>query len=282
MKYYPQLTKRQAVSALEEFLAERAPALERFRQALRADGRDPDTLLDGTTQGLVPLWGWVLSGLTGPDAPACTDPATVPHEDWPSWERFTAETEAILSYESVQLLDGFISYLVRVVEDRTPTAQWQIGQHPNKRYQFRNHPVLAGADRQIFFPGPVASSAREVVRGRRAPANDEMAGYAQAVIEALSAEETRHEPPEPLVEVEDLGDHPIRGREIEVSLREDIAHEYSRQVDHMVKTLAMEDGITRVIREDREVLLVATPSWNTTQLQEWVTQALRDAGNDHS
>ena len=61
-----------------------------------------------------------------------------------------------------------------------------------------------------------------------------------------------------------------------MSLREDIAHEYSRMVDRMVKNLAKEDGITGVIREDREVLLVTTPSWNTAQLQEWVTRYLQN------
>ncbi|MEC5198499.1 hypothetical protein RCH21_000707 [Arthrobacter sp. PL16] len=67
MKYYSQLTKRQATSALEEFLAERAPALEQFRQALSGDGQDLDAMLDGTTQGLIPLWSWVLNQITGPD-----------------------------------------------------------------------------------------------------------------------------------------------------------------------------------------------------------------------
>ncbi|WP_157769009.1 MULTISPECIES: hypothetical protein [Pseudarthrobacter] len=57
-----------------------------------------------------------------------------------------------------------------------------------------------------------------------------------------------------------------------MSLREDIANEYSREVDRLVKTLAKEDGITGVVREDREVLLVATPSWDTAQLQEWLTR----------
>ncbi|ALV42517.1 hypothetical protein AU252_16325 [Pseudarthrobacter sulfonivorans] len=55
-------------------------------------------------------------------------------------------------------------------------------------------------------------------------------------------------------------------------MREDIANEYSREVDRLVKTLAKEDGITGVVREDREVLLVATPSWDTAQLQEWLTR----------
>jgi hypothetical protein len=40
--------------------------------------------------------------------------------------------------------------------------------------------------------------------------------------------------------------------------------------------LAKEEGSTGVIREDREVLLVATPTWDTSQLQEWVTRYLQD------
>lgn len=48
-----------------------------------------------------------------------------------------------------------------------------------------------------------------------------MAVYAEAVIEAPGPEHGTQEPPEPLVEVEDLGRDPIRGRELEVSLRED-------------------------------------------------------------
>lgn len=63
-------------------------------------------------------------------------------------------------------------------------------------------------------------------------------------------------------------------------MREDIAHEYSQEVDRLVKTLAKEDGITGAVREDREVLLVTTPSWNTEQLQQWVTRYIQD--NIHS
>lgn len=44
----------------------------------------------------------------------------------------------------------------------------------------------------------------------------------------------------------------------------------------MVKNLVKEDGISGAVREDREVLLVTTSSWNTAQLQDWVTRCLRD------
>lgn len=277
MKYYPQLTKRQAAAALEEFLAERSPALERFRQALSADGRDPEAMMDGALQGLIPLWGWVLSQVKGPREPGATDPAAVPHEAWPSWERFTTENESVLSLESIHLLDGFISHLGRLVEERAPGAQWQIGQHPNKRYQLRHHPVLAAGGRQIFLPGPVATSAREVLAGRRAPVEEKIAEYAEAVIEALGAEQVRHKPPpEPLVEVNDLGEHPVRGRELEVALREDAALEYSRHIDQMVKDLAKETGIAGVVWEDHEVLLVSTGGWTAARLEQWVARYLQD------
>lgn len=57
--------------------------------------------------------------------------------------------------------------------------------------------------------------------------------------------------------IEDLGDDELRGRELEVSLRKDICHEH-RVVDRMVKSLGREDGITRVIRGDREVVILRT------------------------
>ena len=274
MKYYAELTKRQADSALQEFLAERPPALEFLRAALQADAQDPHQLLDGSVESLAPVWEWTLSQLSGPEAPGATDPASVPREAWPTWERFGTETEPFLSFESVRLLDGFVSYLAKVVEERSPGAQWQIGQHPNKRYRFRHHPVLAAAESQIFFAGPVVLSARDVVRGRTGPDRDEMMSYAEAVIDALNAGRNSQGFSEPLVEVEDLGDDPRRGRELELGFREDIAHYHSHTVDGLAKDLEALDGISGVLREDREVLLVATPTWTTSQLEEWAVDYL--------
>lgn len=80
---------------------------------------------------------------------------------------------------------------------------------------------------------------------------------------------------------------PLGTRELEVSLRGDIAHGYSRVVDRMVKTLVKEEGITGVIREDREVLLVATPTRDINRPEEWVARYPEECGlfrhmNDNS
>ncbi|BCW67530.1 hypothetical protein NicSoilB4_22930 [Arthrobacter sp. NicSoilB4] len=77
MTDYRDLTTTDAAAALQEFLDERAPALERLRERLVADGRDPAALLDGTPESQVPLWRWVLSSVTIVDAPGATDPACV-------------------------------------------------------------------------------------------------------------------------------------------------------------------------------------------------------------
>ena len=56
-------------------------ALQRLRDELTADDRDPDTLFDGTAESLTPLWRWVATRimtmeddpiLFDPDAPAPT------------------------------------------------------------------------------------------------------------------------------------------------------------------------------------------------------------------
>jgi hypothetical protein len=286
MTHYLDLTKAKSEAAFQEYLDERGPALERLREALRADSQDPDALLDGTVDSLVPLWRWILSHLTGPEAPGATHFASVPREMWPSWVRYTMEGQRALSMESLLLLDGLVSYLGAVVQERAPEARWEIARHRIKRYHLNNHPVLvsgAGEDHN-FLPGLLSGAAHASLSGVRESPDDTIAKYARGVIEQLNrgdspADEEMAEE-EPLVEVEDLGDDELRGRELEVSLREDIGHEHNRVVGRMVKALKQEDGITRVIREDREVLLVATPTWSTDRLQEWVSSYLEDKIRD--
>lgn len=285
MTHYLDLTKAKSEAAFQEYLDERGPAFARLREALVADGQDPDTLLDGTVESLIRLWRWILSHLTGPEAPGATHFASVPREMWPSWVRYTMEGQRALSMESLLLLDGLVSYLGAVVQDHAPSARWTAARHRIKRYHLNNHPVLVSGmgENHNFLPGLLSADAHASLSGvRESP--DDTAKYARGVIEQLNrgdspADEEMAEE-EPLVEVEDLGDDELRGRELEVSLREDIAHEHNRVVGRMVKDLGREDGVTRVLREDREVLLVATPTWSTSRLHEWVSNYLEDKIRD--
>ncbi|WP_457974187.1 hypothetical protein [Arthrobacter sp. D1-17] len=283
---YINMTKKQSESAFREYLDERGPALERLREALVADGQDPDAILDGSIESLVPLWRWILAHLTVFDAPGgATDPNSVPREQWPSWARHEYEVMHSLSLESLFLLDGLVSYLGDVVQQHAPEARWEIARHRIKRYHLNKHPVLVsgtGEDHH-YLPGLPRVHAYSSLTGFRESPDDTMAEYARRLIEQLNRGDIEDEEmaeEEPLVEVEDLGDDEIRGRELEVSLREDIGHEHSRVVDRMVKALKQEDGITRAHREDREVLLVATPSWSTDRLHQWVSNYLENKISD--
>jgi hypothetical protein len=280
---YINMTKKQSEVAFQEYLEERGPALQRLREALAADGQNPDTLLDGTVESLVPLWRWILANLTVFDAPGgATDPNSVPREQWPSWARHEYEVMHSLSLESLFLLDGLVSYLGDVVQQHAPEARWEIAHHRIKRYHLNKHPVLVSGtgENHNYLPGLPRVRAYSHLTGFRESPDDAISEYARFLIEKLNRgdepgdEEMAEE--EPLVEVEDLGDDELRGRELEVSLREDIVHEHNRVVGRMIKALKQEDGITRVIREDREVLLVATADWSADRLQEWVAGYLEE------
>jgi hypothetical protein len=278
MTHYLNMSKAKAAAAFREFLDERPAALERLREVLAAEGQDPDSLLDGSVESLVPLWRWIISRLARADSPGATDPASVLRRAWPSWERYTMEEERVLSFESLVLLDGLVSYLAVLIPQHAPTARWAIAQHRIRRYAWDKHPVLVSGTggNHKFLAGIPAPAARALLLGMREVPDDEIARYARAVIDDLNAGDRAADDDsavenEPLVEVEDLGEDALRGRELEVSLREDIAHEHSRTVDRLAGALGKQDGITGVVREDSELLLVATPGWSTGQLEEWTT-----------
>jgi hypothetical protein len=279
MTNYLNLSKAQAAAALQEYLDERDPALERLRERLVADGQDPAVFLDGTPGSLTPLWRWMLSRFTGLDAPGATDPASVPRQAWPSWERYTYEEERTLSMESLTLLDGLVSYLADVVRERAPLARWEVARHPIKRYAYNNHPVLVSGkgDEHNFLPGLATVDACASLHGTRESPDDTMEDYALQLIERLNGPKKstvalmETEPP---FEIEEVHDEP-GGYDFEIGLSDEIAHVYSLKVDWLVRRLSREGGILEVIREDRELILVRAPSWSAGELESWLAPRLK-------
>lgn len=279
------MTEAQAAAAFQEFLEERGPALARLRKHLAADGLDPAALLDGTVESFVPLWRWFLSRLTTRDAPGATDPASVPREVWPSWERYTMEEEYVLSLESLTLLDGLVSYLAAVVLDHVPAARWEIARHRTKSFVYKNYPVLVSGtgENHNFLPGGPAGGARGTLLGAQKRSDGLVARYAQFLIEDLhQAEDVTAQTqdvtaqtvePEPLFEVEETRDEP-GGYDFEIGLSDELAHPRSDEVDRLVLELAGEDGVSEVFREDRDIIHVRAPSWSVTELDAWVSQRI--------
>ncbi|WP_147394419.1 hypothetical protein [Arthrobacter cheniae] len=275
MTYFRKMTKRQAATALAEYLTERPVALQRLRDELTAHDRDPATILDGKAESLTPLWLWIATRITtvedystpfDPDAPAPTW--------WPSWARYSSDLRRSTPDEVVTLLDGFISYLGGVVTAAAPEAVWQIGQHRIKAYVNYHHPVLVSSttdyDGQLYLPRMVAVTASRLRRHMDPLRDDEFTSYATGLITHLRDEVERVSVvEEPLAEV---------GEEdgvFDIGLHEEIAHEHSQKIDRMIKDLAAQPGIESVLREDREVVLVTARDWDAERLERWVLSWLK-------
>ncbi|AOT04340.1 hypothetical protein [Arthrobacter sp. U41] len=280
MTNYRDFSEARAAAALQEYLDERGPALERLRERLLADGQNPAVLLDGTPESLVPLWRWMLSRLTRQDAPGATDPNSAPPEELPSWERYRPGTEPILSLESLTLIDGLVSYLGEVVQERAPMARWEFARHRIKGYLLNKHPVLVSGTGEThnFLPMLPLIDARGVLHGVRESPDGTMLDYARRLIEQLNGPGENTDwltEPEPPFEVEEIRDE-SGGYDFEIGLSEEIAHVYSLKVDWLVRKLSREDGVIEAFREDREVILVRAPSWSAAQLESWLVPRLKN------
>jgi hypothetical protein len=58
---YESMDARQTADALDVYLAEREPALERLRAALTGAGLDTRETLDGSLYSVSPLWAWLTA-----------------------------------------------------------------------------------------------------------------------------------------------------------------------------------------------------------------------------
>jgi hypothetical protein len=210
--------------------------------------------------------------------PGATDPASVAREARPSWARYTIEDERTLSLESLTLLDGLVSYLAAIALNHAPRARWEIARDRVKRYVYNNHPVLVSGrgDVHNFLPDVPVAQARASVRGTRESPEDRIAAYTRNLIEQLHQAESvtgEAEEAEPLLEIEDIRDEP-GGYDFEIGLSAELAHGRSRDLDRLVSELSGEDGVKKVLREDRDMVLVRAPSWSADKLETWILRRL--------
>jgi hypothetical protein len=268
MTSYYDMSRDQAVAALEEFLRERAPALERLKRAMADDGAEVATVLDGTPESLTPLWRWAKSKLTRvPASERLEDPARMP-----TWLRYTTGRESTLTEDSLALVDGVLSYFCQVVERHVPQAEWRPGYNRNKAYLLQNHPVLRRGEDEVGPAHLVAPTARRYVKGIKDSPDDDLTRPARHVIARLGGDDAEEaDADEPLVEV----DGPDHGQ-FDVSVLEEIAHERSRLVDQLARALGEQPGVLEAFREDRERLIVRAPDWDAEQLQTFVADYLSE------
>ncbi|MHC5560845.1 hypothetical protein [Kocuria sp. U4B] len=263
---YEDMSQAQAADALDEFLAERSPALEHLRTAGAAHGLDPDVLLEDTPESVGPVWEWISTRAAelGVDPrPLDQDPT---RSSWPSWARHGMLVDPHPPAQTLALVDGFTSYLARIITTAIPVAKWRIGEHRLGNYPMLNYPVLTAAGHHVFLPGIPLYSAYQSAHGRDPMSGTEMAAHTRRTLAALRGENPVADAVEdPLVTVVAEVDC------FDLGLRADLAADHPELVERMITELTDRDGVASVHRYGPDALVVDAPDWNETRLKLWST-----------
>lgn len=268
MTHYRRMSPAQSETALEEFLAERVPALRRLRAELTAQGIDPEVMLDGTPASLIPLWAWITDRRAELAADPSVPSAVEPREKWPSWARHTVTSMHVPSATMFVLLDGLVSYLAQVLLVGAPTAAWALGSPEDPDHHLHQHPVLAGDGHQIFVPTLPMAGMLRLKRGETSLRESELAEYAVAMIGVLHEEHPPLAVDPPVVVV-------AAPQVFDVGVRADIAVRHPGVMSRMVTELTDQDGVTAVDRPAADALEVHAPEWDSDDLQRWLTAWLK-------
>ena len=263
---YEDMLPRQAADALAEFVAERPAALERFRATLAGHGVDPEALLDGTLDSVVPVWEWICTRAaeSGVDHRSLDDDPTRP--TWPCWARHGMLTDPHPPAGTLFLVDGFTSYLEQVITAAVPEAHWVVGSHLIGTYPILNYPVMAADGHQVFLPALPLYSAYQSAHGRDAMSGSEMLAHVRRTITALRGEgPVADAAEEPLVTVVAEVDC------FDVGMRADIAEHKPALVGRLIAELTDRNGVSSVYRYGNAALVVDAPDWDETRLKLWLT-----------
>lgn len=266
MQTYDMLSPAEAEAALEEFVAERAPALRMLQDQVGSD-----VVLDRTVESLVPLWRWMTPRLTK---------ASGEHDTGrrPTWSRYGLGSSEVLSDECLPLVDGLVSYVARVVQTRFPQVGWVLDTDPHPRYLDQNKPALAWASWRVAAADVVSNACRRwLLKGTQD--DERLANAVRFWLTSLTDAEGQPaaESGDELFEVVDLraedGDrHSRRNPDFEIGLDDSLAGTHPKLLATLRKALSTEPGVVKVVEEDREVLLVHAPDWDEQRLTDWVNQ----------
>lgn len=263
---YEDMLPAQAAEALDEFIAERGPALDRLEEALADHGEDPLDFLDGSPESVAPLWEWITARVDelGIDPRSLEEDPT--RSTWPSWARHGMLVDPHPRAQILVLVDGFTSYLAAVIVAAVPDAQWLVGQHRIGCYPMLNYPVLAAADHQIFLPAIPLYSTYQSVHGRDPMSGTEMLTHTRRAISALLGvgplSALAEEPMVTAVAEVDCFD---------VGLRADLATDHAELMEQLAAELTDRDGVVSVYRYGPDALVVNAPDWEETRLKLWLT-----------
>ena len=262
---YEEMTPAQAADALDEFIAERAPALTRLRTTLTSHAA-PRRLLDGSPASVAPVWEWISTRAAAHGVAPCTLEEDPTRDSWPSWARHGMLVDPHPPAATLALVDGFTSYLAVVLTTAVPQARWQVGEHRLEHYPMTGYPVLVADHHQIFLPAMPLYSAYQSAHGRDPMSGTEMAEYTRRTITAL-----RGQGPVAAITEEPLLTVVAEVDCFDVGLRADLPTTHPGLVERLITELADRDGVASVYRYGPDALVIDAPGWNEIRLKLWLT-----------
>jgi hypothetical protein len=263
---YEWMTPVQAEAALEQFRAERGPALNYLRAFLVHRGQDPEVVLDGSPGSVAPLWEWLNDWFARLGVAPQTLEEDPTRESWPSWAHHGRLVDPHPPAASLALIDGFTTYLGQVIGAAVPEAHWGIGEHRIADHPLLHYPVLAAGHHQIFLPAIPLYSAYQSAHGRDPFSGAEMLAHVRRTITALRGEGPAADAAqEPLVSVIAEVDC------FDVGLREDLTEQHPEVIERLIAELTGRDGVLSVHRYGPSALVVDVPDWDELRLKLWLT-----------
>lgn len=178
------MTVPQAITALEEFLAERPTARGRLRTVLTTHGVDPDALFDASPTSLTPLWNRITGRRTELAANPAAGVPVLPREQRPSWARHSVTGVLVPSATTDVLLDGLVSCLAAVILTGAPNARWGLGSPEDPRHHLHHHPVLTNSGHQVCVPTLPLGRVLRFKRGEKSRHADELEQWLTAWMKA--------------------------------------------------------------------------------------------------
>lgn len=141
---------------LDQWVAGRAEAMERFQARLRDVGLDPVPM---TVEGLVPVWRAVIESVSRPGAPADHVPV------WWDMHRPGANLPGPL----IAVADELAHHLVVAFLNDVPGARFEIAHDAStagEHWANQNHPALHWPNGEMFPLSITALSLRRLAEGR--------------------------------------------------------------------------------------------------------------------
>jgi hypothetical protein len=267
---FDELTKQEALALLRDYVGKRETYITELQSQMRRPG-SAGIDLDFDRSSLVDVWMWFLATQQRPGGPVSDEQMRASDPPW--WYDFYSPLGRNVGPTVARLVSPIAAYFSETIVRARPASTWTLGSRRDDP-GLQRAPVLAVDGGRRFLPDAVVLTyAARWARGE--PAQRDILSSLFGIYTGI---------PFAAVHADSSMPYSIaRGRaddfETEIVFDEEVAAE-DYLIDRLVERLAPVHGIDRVVREDREVVLVRAPTVDDETLRSTVDSLWRKASVD--